>query len=130
MFDTTKRKPDYPLLTVVGILVPLGLVMVYSSSFVDAFTNHNSQLYYTWRQIDAARKRGHQTGVSPKRFSILRLVTAFRDSLAPQRRSIADAAPPAVAENQVLPILVQESRLSPVARSDTCQKPVSPGFTR
>ena len=27
MFDTSKRKPDYPLLTAVGILVPLGLVM-------------------------------------------------------------------------------------------------------
>jgi hypothetical protein len=75
------------------------------------------------RQIDAARKRGHQTGVSPKRFSILQLVTAFRDSLAPQRRSTADAAPPAVAENQVLPILVQESRLSPVARSDALSQP-------
>ena len=31
MFDTSKRKPDYPLLTAVGILVPLGLVMVYSA---------------------------------------------------------------------------------------------------
>jgi len=54
MFDTTKRKPDYPLLTVIGILVPLGLVMVYSSSFVDAFTNHENQLYYTWRQLSGA----------------------------------------------------------------------------
>jgi cell division protein FtsW len=54
MFDTTKRKPDYPLLTVIGILVPLGLVMVYSSSFVDAFTNHENQLYYTWRQLTGA----------------------------------------------------------------------------
>src|SRR5688572_11861499 len=54
MFDTTKRKPDYALLTVIGILVPLGLVMVYSSSFVDAFTNHNNQLYYTWRQLGGA----------------------------------------------------------------------------
>src|SRR5215208_6776186 len=54
MFDTTKHKPDYPLLTVVGILVPLGLVMVYSSSFVDAFTNHDNQLYYLFRQIAGA----------------------------------------------------------------------------
>lgn len=51
MFDTTQRKPDYPLLTVIGILVPIGLVMVYSASFVDAFTNRGSQLYYTWRQL-------------------------------------------------------------------------------
>ena len=54
MIDTTKRKPDYPLLTVIGILVPLGLVMVYSSSFVDAFTNHENQLYYAWRQLGGA----------------------------------------------------------------------------
>ena len=54
MFDTTKRKPDYPLLTVIGVLVPLGLVMVYSSSFVDAFTYHENQLYYTWRQLGGA----------------------------------------------------------------------------
>ncbi|MBK9942686.1 MAG: putative lipid II flippase FtsW [Kouleothrix sp.] len=51
MFDTSKRKPDYPLLTAVGILVPLGLVMVYSASFVDAFTQHGNQLYYTLRQL-------------------------------------------------------------------------------
>jgi cell division protein FtsW len=54
MFDTTKRKPDYPLLTAVGILVPLGLIMVYSASFVDAFTNHANQLYYAWRQLGGA----------------------------------------------------------------------------
>ena len=54
MFDTTRRKPDYALLTVIGILAPLGLVMVYSSSFVDAFTTRGSQLYYTWRQLAAA----------------------------------------------------------------------------
>src|SRR5262245_57254940 len=54
MLDTSKRNPDYPLLTVVGILVPLGLVMVYSASFVDAFTNHDNQLYYAWRQLSGA----------------------------------------------------------------------------
>ena len=54
MFDTTRRKPDYPLLTVIGILVPVGLVMVYSASFVDAFTTRGSQLYYAWRQLGGA----------------------------------------------------------------------------
>ena len=54
MFDTTRRKPDYALLTVIGIMVPIGLVMVYSASFVDAFTTRGSQLYYTWRQLTAA----------------------------------------------------------------------------
>ena len=75
------------------------------------------------RQIDAARKRGDQTGDSAKRFSILRLMTAFRDSLTSQRRSIADAATPAVAETQVRPILVQESRLSQDARSGALSQP-------
>jgi cell division protein FtsW len=54
MFDTIRRKPDYALLTVVGILVPIGLVMVYSASFVDAITIHQTHLYYTWRQLTAA----------------------------------------------------------------------------
>jgi cell division protein FtsW len=54
MLDTSRRKPDYPLLTAVGILVPFGLVMVYSASFVDAFTNHQNQLYYLFRQITGA----------------------------------------------------------------------------
>lgn len=54
MAETARGKPDYPLLTVVGVLVPIGVVMVYSSSFVDAFANHGDQLYYTWRQLAAA----------------------------------------------------------------------------
>jgi cell division protein FtsW len=41
---------DYTLLAVVGALVALGLVMVYSSSFVDAFQNHGTQFYYLIRQ--------------------------------------------------------------------------------
>jgi cell division protein FtsW len=54
MAEIARQKPDYPLLTVVGVLVPIGVVMVYSSSFVDAFANHGDQLYYTWRQLIAA----------------------------------------------------------------------------
>lgn len=55
MLDTTRRKPDYILLTIVGVLIPFGLVMVYSASFVDAFLNHEgNQLYYTLRQISGA----------------------------------------------------------------------------
>jgi cell division protein FtsW len=49
--DTTTRKPDYVLLATTVGLVALGLVMVYSASFVDAFTNHNNQLYYLLRQL-------------------------------------------------------------------------------
>jgi cell division protein FtsW len=54
MLDTSRRKPDYPLLTVVGILVPIGLVMVYSASFVDAYQNHENQIYYLFRQLAGA----------------------------------------------------------------------------
>jgi hypothetical protein len=34
-----QRKPDYPLLTAVGVLIPLGLVMVYSASFMRAYAD-------------------------------------------------------------------------------------------
>lgn len=52
--DTTTRKPDYLLLVTVGALVALGLVMVYSASFVEAFTLHDSQFYYLLRQLTGA----------------------------------------------------------------------------
>ncbi len=54
MFDTSTRKPDYILLSTVSILLALGLVMVYSSSFVEGFTLHNSQFYYVLRQLAGA----------------------------------------------------------------------------
>jgi cell division protein FtsW len=54
MLDTTRRKPDYPLLTAIGVLVPIGLVMVYSASFVDAYTTRDGPLYYALRQLVAA----------------------------------------------------------------------------
>lgn len=47
-------KPDYVLLAAVGSLVALGLVMVYSASFVEAFTLHKNQYYYLLRQIVGA----------------------------------------------------------------------------
>ncbi len=42
--------PDYTLLFTIGALVASGLVMVYSSSFVEAYTLHNTQFYYIIRQ--------------------------------------------------------------------------------
>lgn len=54
MLDTTRRKPDYPLLTAIGIMIPIGLVMVYSASFVDAYTNRDSPMYYAIKQFGAA----------------------------------------------------------------------------
>lgn len=54
MVDSIRGKPDYPLLTAVGILVPLGIVMVYSASFMSAYALYENQLYYTGRQFVAA----------------------------------------------------------------------------
>ncbi len=45
------HKPDYLLLAIVGALTALGLVMVYSASFVEAYTNHANQHYYVLRQL-------------------------------------------------------------------------------
>ncbi|MGB9754221.1 putative lipid II flippase FtsW [Roseiflexus castenholzii] len=54
MTETRQRKPDYLLLAAVGTLVLLGLVMVYSASFMRAYADTGDQLYYTWRQMNAA----------------------------------------------------------------------------
>jgi cell division protein FtsW len=43
-------RSDYVLLAIVGILVAIGLVMVYSASFVEAFNLHGTQFYYLVRQ--------------------------------------------------------------------------------
>ncbi len=52
MFDSSRRKPDYLLLTLIGVIAPIGLVMVYSASFMDALVNHDgNQLYYFWKQL-------------------------------------------------------------------------------
>ncbi len=48
------HKPDYALLATVGSLVAFGLVMIYSSSFVEAFTQHENQYYYLLRQMVGA----------------------------------------------------------------------------
>ncbi|KAB8142183.1 putative lipid II flippase FtsW [Chloroflexia bacterium SDU3-3] len=54
MLDTTRRKPDYLILVAVGMLIPLGLVMVYSASFMDAMQTKGYQMYYILRQITGA----------------------------------------------------------------------------
>jgi cell division protein FtsW len=48
------NKPDYMLLATVGAMVSIGLVMVYSASFVEAFTLYENQYYYLLRQIVGA----------------------------------------------------------------------------
>jgi cell division protein FtsW len=49
MSDRT-NKPDYVLFATVGSLVALGLVMVYSASFVEAYTLTGNQYFYLGRQ--------------------------------------------------------------------------------
>ncbi len=53
MTERTSR-PDYVLLATVGSLVALGLVMVYSASFIEAFRDHENQYYYLVRQTIGA----------------------------------------------------------------------------
>jgi cell division protein FtsW len=53
-FEKTARKPDYILLVTVVALVGIGLVMVYSASFVEAYNLHNTQYYYLFRQMIGA----------------------------------------------------------------------------
>ena len=52
--DSIKHKPDYQLLVCIGILVPFGLVMVYSSSFVEGFVYYENGFHYMTRQLFAA----------------------------------------------------------------------------
>jgi cell division protein FtsW len=49
-----ERKPDYLLLSVALALTFAGLVMVYSASFVEAFTAYDTQFYYLLRQVISA----------------------------------------------------------------------------
>ena len=50
MISKTDRAPDYTLLALVSALTVFGLVMVYSSSFMIAVNEGQSQIYYLMRQ--------------------------------------------------------------------------------
>lgn len=52
--DQLKHKPDYQLLLCVAVLVPFGLVMVYSASFVEGFVYYEDGYHYLVRQLFAA----------------------------------------------------------------------------
>jgi hypothetical protein len=69
------------------------------------------------RLIEAARQRGGQLGVSEMRSGISQLMNAVRYCLSPRRRAIDGAAAPALADAALLPLPVEEPRLSPDARS-------------
>ena len=50
MIDRSRRRSDYVLLTIAGVLTLFGLVMVYSASFVEAFRLYDNPFYYLTRQ--------------------------------------------------------------------------------
>jgi hypothetical protein len=75
------------------------------------------------RQIDAARQRGDHLRVPATRFSISRLMAAIRDRLSPRRRTIDGAAVPTRSGAALLPLPLEEPRLSPDARSAALSQP-------
>ncbi len=75
------------------------------------------------RQIETARQRGDHLRVPATRFSISRLLAAFRGFLSPRRCSTDGSAVPARAGAALLPLPLEEPRLSPDARSATLSQP-------
>jgi hypothetical protein len=75
------------------------------------------------RQIDAARQRLDHLRVPATRFSISRLMAAFRDRLSPRRRSLDGSVVPARPAAALLPLPLEEPRLSPDARSGGLSQP-------
>ena len=67
------------------------------------------------RQLETACQRGDQMRVPVPRFSISRLMAAFRNRFSPRRNALDSAAAAPVVEDQFLPRPVTVSRLSPDA---------------
>ncbi len=67
------------------------------------------------RQIEAARHSGNSMRIPATRFSISRLMTAFRDCLSPRRTAIDGAAGRAVGETRVMPLPALDPRPNPDA---------------
>jgi hypothetical protein len=75
------------------------------------------------RQIEAARQCDDRMRVPATRLSISRLMAAIRGRFAPQRRLIEGAAVPALPGAALLPLALEEPRLSPDARSGALSHP-------
>ena len=75
------------------------------------------------RLIETARQRRDHMRVPATPFSISRLMTAIRDYLSPRRRSTDGAVMPAHAGAALLPLPLDEPRLSPDARSAGLSQP-------
>jgi hypothetical protein len=75
------------------------------------------------RQIEIARQRGDQLRVPATRFSVSRLMAAIWSRLSPRHSSIDGAAVPARAAAALLPLPLEEPRLSPDAHSGGLSQP-------
>jgi hypothetical protein len=75
------------------------------------------------RQIAAARQRGDHMRVPVIRFSVSRLMAAFRDCFSPRRRSLDGSTVPARAGAALLPLPLEEPSLSPDGRSAALSQP-------
>ena len=75
------------------------------------------------RQIEAARQCDDRMRVPTPRLSISRLMAAIRGRFTPQRRLIDGAAVPALPGAALLPLALEEPRLSPDARSAGLSQP-------
>ena len=75
------------------------------------------------RQLAVARQRGDHIGVPAIRFSVSRLMAAVRDFLSPRCRSLDGSVAPARAGAALLPLPLEEPRLSPDARSAALSQP-------
>jgi hypothetical protein len=75
------------------------------------------------RLIETARQRPDHARVPATRFNISRLMAALQYYLSPRRRSNDRAAVPAPAAAALLPLPLEEPRLSPDARSAGLSQP-------
>jgi len=75
------------------------------------------------QQLAAARQRGDRIRVPAIRFSVSRLMAAFRGFLSPRRRSLDGSVAPARAGAALLPLPLEEPRLSSDGRSAALSQP-------
>jgi hypothetical protein len=75
------------------------------------------------RQIDAARQRGNGIRMPATRFSISRLLTAFRESLSPRPTPVDGAGTSAVLATRVRPLPAEEPQLMPNAQAGGLSQP-------
>jgi hypothetical protein len=75
------------------------------------------------RQIQAARQRGDGPGIPATRFSISRLVTAFRDCFSPRPIPVDGAASPALVAARQRPLPAEEPQVAANARAGALSQP-------